>query len=295
MVLGPQRIKRIIVEGGVARGVEMDDGSILEARAVLSTIDPQQTFINLVGKNNLEENFVAKIEDWEWEKFSLMTMHLCLEEPPHFKAAASDSDLDSAFIYILGVDREEQVIAELEALYRGELPEEPIFHASFPSIHDASQAPQGRCSGLITRLAPYNLTTGSDTWYKMSFQESQAQRCLAVLNRYAPNMTAETIWQYRLFTPLGIADKFADMVQGSFKQGAYLPLQMGFQRPNDECSQTRTPIKNLYVGGSSCYPGGCVIWGAGYLAANVLAEDLAIKKWWPEAEIVKKAREKGIL
>jgi len=295
MVLGPQRIKRIIVEGGVARGVEMDDGSILEARAVLSTIDPQQTFINLVGKNNLEENFVAKIEDWEWEKFSLMTMHLCLEEPPHFKAAASDLDLDSAFIYILGVDTEAQVIAELEALYRGELSEEPIFHASFPSIHDASQAPKGRCSGLITRLAPYNLTTGSDTWYKMSFQESQAQRCLAVLNRYAPNMTEETIWQYRLFTPLGVADKFADMVQGSFKQGAYLPLQMGFQRPNDECSQTRTPIKNLYVGGSSCYPGGCVIWGAGYLAANVLAEDLAIKKWWPEAEIVKKAREKGIL
>lgn len=33
MVLGPQRIKRIIVEGGVARGVEMDDGSILETRA----------------------------------------------------------------------------------------------------------------------------------------------------------------------------------------------------------------------------------------------------------------------
>ena len=151
MVLGPQRIKRIIVEGGVARGVEMDDGSILEARAVLSTIAPQQTFIKLVGKNNLEGNFVAKIEGWEWEKFSLMTMHLCLEEPPHFKAAASDSDLDRAFIYILGVDREGQIIAELEALYRGELPEEPIFHASFPSIHDASQAPQGRCSGLITR------------------------------------------------------------------------------------------------------------------------------------------------
>ena len=295
MALGPQRIKRIIVEDGAARGVEMDDGAIFEAKAVLSTIDPQQTFIKLVGRNNLEENFAAKIENWEWEKFSLMTMHLCLEEPPHFKLASFDSDLDRAFIYILGVDTEEQVIAEFEALYKGELLEKPIFHASFPSIHDASQAPKGRCSGLVTRLAPYHLPSGKDIWYNMSFQKAQAETCLATLNQYAPNMNEETIWQYRLFTPLGVADKFADMVQGSFKQGAYLPLQMGYQRPNDECSQNRTPIKSLYVGGSSCYPGGCVIWGPGYLAANVLAEDLAMKRWWPEPEMVKRAREKGIL
>ncbi|MDO8634679.1 MAG: NAD(P)/FAD-dependent oxidoreductase [Dehalococcoidia bacterium] len=295
MALGPQRIKRIIIKDKSARGVEMDDGTILEAKAVLSTIDPHQTFFNLVGEEHLEKEFIAKLKTWQWEKFSLMTMHLCLEEPPRFKAASSDPDLDKAFIYILGVDREEQVIAEFEALYKGELLEKPIFHASFPSVHDPSQAPAGRCSGLITRLAPYHLPSGKDTWYKMSFQETQAEKCLATLNQYASNMNEDTIWQYKLFTPLGMEDKFADMVQGSFKQGAYLPLQMGYQRPNDECSQNRTPIKNLYVGGSSCYPGGCVIWGPGYLAANVLAEDLAMKRWWPESEVVKKAREKGIL
>ena len=295
MALGPQRIKRIIIKDKSARGVEMDDGAILEAKAVLSTIDPHQTFFNLVGEEHLEKEFIAKLKTWQWEKFSLMTIHLCLEEPPRFKAASSDPELDKAFIYILGVDREEQVIAEFEALYKGELLEKPIFHASFPSLHDPSQAPAGRCSGLITRLVPYHLPSGKDTWYKMSFQETQAEKCLATLNQYASNMNEDTIWQYKLFTPLGMEDKFADMVQGSFKQGAYLPLQMGYQRPNDECSQNRTPIKNLYVGGSSCYPGGCVIWGPGYLAANVLAEDLAMKRWWPEPESVKRAREKGIL
>ena len=87
-------------------------------------------------------------------------------------------------------------------------------------------------------------------------------------------------------------DKLRDSLK---KHGAYLPLQMGFQRPNDECSLHRTPIKNLYVGGSSTYPGGCVIWGAGYLAANAVVEDLNGNKWWAEPETITKARKEGLL
>ena len=293
MALGPQRVKQIIIEDGSAKGVEMDDGTIFNSKTILSTIDPHQTFFKLVGEEHLEEEFIAKLKGWQWEKFSLMTIHLCIEEPPRFKM--NDPKLDKALIYILGVDNEEQVTAEFDSLYKGELPEKPIFHASFPSVHDPSQAPPGRCSGLITRLAPYDLPGGKENWYRIPFREEQAKKCLLTLNNYAPNMNEETIWQYKTFTPLGIEDKFADMVQGSFKQGGYLPLQMGYQRPNDECSQNRTPIKNLYVGGASCYPGGCVIWGPGYLAADTLAEDLGITKWWSESAIVKEAREKGTI
>jgi len=85
------------------------------------------------------------------------------------------------------------------------------------------------------------------------------------------------------------------MVKGSIKQGAYHVFQMGYLRPNEECSTTRTPVGNLYLGGSSCYPGGCVIWGPGYLAANAVAEDLGLSKWWKEPEIVTRAKEEGLL
>ena len=43
------------------------------------------------------------------------------------------------------------------------------------------------------------------------------------------------------------------------------------------------------------YPGGCVIWGPGYLAANSVAEDPGIEKWWKEPEFVTCAKEAGIL
>ena len=37
-------------------------------------------------------------------------------------------------------------------------------------------------------------------------------------------------------TTLDVENKFLDMVRGSYKQGAYLPLQMRFDRPNELCS-----------------------------------------------------------
>lgn len=293
--LDSKRIKRIIVENGEAKGVEMEDGRIINAKAVLSTIDPHQTFFKLVGEKHLEEEFAMKLKGWHWEKFSLMTTHLCLEEVPQFKGSATNPDINNALLIVLGTESEEKVINDFDTLYRGEIPEDAVVHCSFPSIHDPTQAPQGRCSGLITCLAPYNLKEGKDKWYDINFQKKQEKDRLAILQRYAPNIDSERVLQSRLFTPRGIEDKFSDMVGGSFKQGQYHPLQMGYNRPNDDCSHHQTPIKNLYLGGSSTYPGGCVIWGSGYLAAGRVADDLGLNRWWPESEIITRAKKKGTL
>ena len=66
MIWGSQRIKRIIVNNGVATGVEMEDGRTIDAnKAVISTIDPIQTFIKYVGKENLDEEFIETTENFQ--------------------------------------------------------------------------------------------------------------------------------------------------------------------------------------------------------------------------------------
>ncbi len=102
---------------------------------------------------------------------------------------------------------------------------------------------------------------------------------------------------YNLYvsTPVDTENKFADMVQGSIKQGQYHPLQMGYMRPNEHCSTHRSPIKNLYMGGSCTYPGGTVLLGGGYLAAGAVCDDSGIRRWWPEPDMVTRAREGGLL
>ena len=43
--------------------------------------------------------------------------------------------------------------------------------------------------------------------------------------------------------------------------------------------------------GASTHSGGMITFGPGYCAAEKIAEDLGIDKWWPEPEHVKLARE----
>ena len=72
-----------------------------------------------------------------------------------------------------------------------------------------------------------------------------------------------------------------------------MSTQMGFFRPNYLCSHYRTPVKGLYMGGASAYPGGMVLLGSGYNAASVIAEDLGIAPWWQQPEYVREAISKG--
>jgi len=297
VIVNNVRIKRIVLENGRASGVELADGTVVRAhRAVISTIDPHQTFLQLVGEENLSGEFAQKLKLWEWDKYSLLGVHLALEEPPHFQVADDDPQLDRAFVYLLGFETDEELIEEFEAVYNGRLLERARFNCCFPSVHDPRQAPPGRATGLLSRFAPYELVEGGqERWYRLDFKEEVAQSCLQTLRRYAPNMTEQKVlWTY-ISTPLDVENKFPDMVRGGIKQGAYTPLQMGYQRPNDECSTTRTPIPGLYLGGACTYPGGCVIWGPGYNVANAVAEDLGVSKWWSEPEVVRRARAAGLL
>jgi len=289
------QIKRIIVENGTAKGVELEDGTcFLANKAVVSTIDTHQTFLKYVGEEQLDRDFVDMIKIWQWEKWSLCVLHLAMSEPPSFKAAESQPELNNALIYVLGYESLADLKGHWDAMGAGELPPRAGLNCCFPSVHDPYQAPPGRATALLSQMAPFDLEDGgAERWLNHTYREETAERQIAILQRYAPNLTRDKVlWTY-LTTPADIQNKFANMVKGSYKQGAYHPLQMGYLRPNQDCSQYRTPVKNLYLGGASVAPGGMVLFGPGYNCANAIAEDFGIEKWWKEPEYITAARENG--
>jgi phytoene dehydrogenase-like protein len=294
IVLTAQRLKRIIVEDGVARGVEREDGTVIEAnKAVVSTLTQHQTFLNLVGEQGLDKDFIETINVWKWEHWSLLGIHLVLDEAPKFMAASEEPEINKALVYLIGLETPQDFIKHYKAIGKGEITEG--ITCSFPSIHDATQVAYGKHTGVIDQMVPYDVEGSKDKWYYPKFKELQAERCLDTLRRYAPNLSRDKIRNIYISTPVDIENKFPDMVRGSIKQGAYHPLQMGYMRPNHYCSRHRSPIKNLYIGGSCTYPGGTVLLGAGYLAAEAVVEDLGLNKWWNEPEMVARARKLGLL
>lgn len=294
MIISPVTVKRIVVENGAATGVELHDGTLYKAnKFVASSLDPYQTFLKYVGEDNLEERFVTRIKDWRWESSSFFHTHLALDGRPSFKAAAANPDLNNAFITVLGYETEENLIRHYDAIHNGEL-FAAGFNCCFPSIHDPKQAPPGKHTALISLHAPHDLKEGgAERWYQI--RQEEAARCIDLLRGYVDGVGAEDILWHYITTPLDIGNKFADMVKGSYKQGAYLPLQMGYLRPNEDCSQHATPINRLYVCGASTFPGGLITFGPGYNAANRIVADLNLERWWGEPECVAKARAKGTL
>ena len=123
--------------------------------------------------------------------------------------------------------------------------------------------------------APYGIEGG---W--QSHREEVQEAMLARWQKAAPNLTPENIIATSMEDPEEIEIRFPQMRRGSIKHGDYSPLQMGYFRPNQECSGTDTPIEGLYVCGVSAYPGGLVLGGSGYLGAIKVADDLGVEKWW---------------
>jgi len=149
-------------------------------------------------------------------------------------------------------------------------------HTTSETLYDPTLTRiNGKHVAFFQMPAPYHLKGG----WEESQKENQ-ERALKVWQSYAENLSERNLIAVSSETPLDIERRISCMVNGSIKHGDYSPVQMGYYRPNDLCSTTKTPIAGLYLCGASVYPGGLIIGGPGYLAANTICEDLQLKKWW---------------
>jgi phytoene dehydrogenase-like protein len=284
-VLDRAEVVKVQMTNGKVEGVVLEDGTEIKAKVVASTVDPKQNFLRFFGEGEIPSNLVDSAKRWEWEKSSLFGVHLALREAPRYIGSESVEDINRAMITFLGINETDAILEHTQDLDDGKLPKVSFGHTTCTSVFDPIQAFKGFHTGRWESLVPFDCD-----WENI--KEDHAQSCIDEWKEYAPNLDPiNTI----VYPPTYIEKKLKNMVKGSFKHGAYSPLQMGYFRPNESCSQVFTPIDGFYVCGASVYPGGMIIGGPGYIGANVIAEDLQVKKNWEEPETVKKAREMGII
>lgn len=280
------RVVKILTNGGKISGVQLEDGTEIKATAVASTVDPHQTFLKFFNDGEIPASLRESTEKWEWEKITLFGAHLALRGAPAYIGTESCPDANRAMITFLGIDNTDSLLEHHSKLENGEVPMKDLFgHTTCASMFDPIQAPEGYHTGRWECLVPYD-----NDWEKNKWE--YAKLCIDQWKSYAPNLTPINTLVY---PPTYIEKKIINMVKGSIKQGAYVPLQMGYFRPNDNCSQCYTPMEGLYVCGASVYPGGMIIGGPGYIGANTIAQDFGVDKWWKEIESVRTARANGII
>jgi phytoene dehydrogenase-like protein len=282
LILEAATVDNIIVEDGRVAGVQLGhEGRTLRGKVVMSTLDPQTTFVDLVGEEHLPDSLTSMVEGWAWDKWSFNTLHIAANEPP--KYATDDPWIDQSFATVVGIESVDQLLAHWEAVSAGKIDLDNFGgHSTCESLLDPTLSDRpGKYVSMFQIHAPYDIDGG---W--MSRREEIQEAMLSKWRKAAPNLTPDNIIDTSMEDPEEIEIRFPQMRRGSIKHGDYSPLQMGCFRPSQECSGTDTPIEGLYVCGVSTYPGGLVLGGPGYLGANKVAEDLGVQKWWkPTSEM----------
>jgi len=262
-VLDQCEVTRIVTENGTAVGVEVAGGQRFDARAIISTLNPVQTFLQLVGEPAVPDDLRHAAQGWQWEDRSLFGLHLGVRGDVTF--TSPDRRVNEAMIVFGGVETEAELHEHLRRVDAGEERACRWLHVTVPTRFDATMAPPGFQVLRAEAVVRYGASWASEG-------KAFGNSCIDLLRQYAD---LGDIVLRRHYTPLDIEAKLTTMTRGSIKHGAYTPLQMGYYRPNGLCSRSATPIPGLFVGGASMYPGGMVLGGSGFLAAGVVGDFLA--------------------
>lgn len=274
---------KILMENGRAVGVRVADGREFRARKfVISSVNPNQTFIDMVGREHLAPEFAKKVDNFKYSNTTpLFTLHLALNERLYWKAAEWDADVNNAFYVIAGLEGLTDIVDLYQDANSGRLPRSLQLLGAQPAQFDPSQAPEGKCTAFFWQVAPGRLCKeegGPERWDLI--REEFTQRCAKHLAHYTTNLTPANVVDQFGMTPMDIERHLPNMVGGDIQVGEISEKQWLDQRPFPECSQYRTPVPGLYMCGASTHPHGNVTGAPGYNAAGVVCRDLGLEPWW---------------
>jgi len=137
-----------------------------------------------------------------------------------------------------------------------------------PSLTDPSVAPPGKhVMSCFVQYAPYDLKEG--TWDEK--REDFGDNVVGTIAEYAPNLKSLIVGR-QVLTPLDLEREFG-LTEGNIFQGELSLDQLFFMRPVPACAQYRSPIKGLYLSGSTTHPGGGIMGAPGRLAAVEILKD----------------------
>ncbi|HXY15059.1 MAG TPA: NAD(P)/FAD-dependent oxidoreductase [Terriglobales bacterium] len=260
----------INVRNGRVRSVVLEDGTEIAARVILSNADPKRTFLGLIEKSELPEDFRHAVQGIKMNG-PCAKVNLVLAEEPRVNGMPSDASPAQRALFTL--------VPSLEFAERcydiakfGEIPEQLWVDCVVASNVDNTLAPEGRhIMTCFVQYVPYFLRSG--TWDQN--RDLLGDRVIKKIAEYAPNVAGAVVAR-QVLTPLDL-ERIYGLTEGNIFHGDLTLEQLFFMRPVAGWSQYRTPISGLYLCGAGAHPGGGVTGAPGHNAAFQVLRDLRRK------------------
>ena len=270
-------VGEIRVSGGRATEVVTTKGDVFRAKIIASGVNAKTVYLNMLPPAEVPAEVRREAETYR--TFSTtFKMNIACERPPQYRIlnkAKADGSLGNfpypTYCHIApDIDYLERAYDDAK---HGWYSSEPFMTLCTPTIVDDTLAPPGKhIVNVFGGHAPYKLKNGDWAVEKDKFK----QTVFKAIDNYAPGFSSDIIAEQTLIPP--DLEAIVGLPQGHIFHGELAADQLFFQRPVSGYADYRTPVKGLYLCGSSNHPGGGVSGIPGHNAAREILRDVKAKK-----------------
>jgi phytoene dehydrogenase-like protein len=146
----------------------------------------------------------------------------------------------------------------------------PYIDMLIPTQIDPSMVPNGKhYMSVFVQYCPYELSSGPWTAEK---RQAFGDTVINTIAQHSPDFK-DLILHAEIRTPWDIENEVG-LTEGNIFQGELTMDQLLFNRPVPGYAQYRSPVRGVYLCGSSTHPGGGVMGAPGANAARAVLRDL---------------------
>lgn len=259
-------VRRIDVKDYRAVGVTLAGGTHLEARAVISAVDPKRTFLTLCDAEYLPPEFLWRIRHYR-SRGTLAKVNLALSALPKF-AGATPEMLGARVRLAPDLDYLERAFDH--AKY-GRYSPQPWIEFTIPSLSDPASAPPGaHVLSAYAQFAPYELrdlgTGNREPGLWDTCRDALGDCVVRTLAQYSPGIESLIVGRETL-TPLDL-ERGWGLTGGQIFHGELSLDQFFTMRPLLGYGSYATPLKGLFLCGNGSHPGTGLTGGSGMNAAR---------------------------
>ncbi|MEZ5873240.1 MAG: NAD(P)/FAD-dependent oxidoreductase [Nitratireductor sp.] len=259
-------IDRFVISNGKASGVVLANGDEFHAPVLVSGMDVRRTFLDHVDESELPAEFLKGVRRYRF-RGSSAKLNIALDAMPEFSGAPKDARFLRGDLHFL------DDMMEIETAYddwkAGRWSQSPYVDFLIPTQIDPTMAPPGKhYATVFVQYAPYELADGE--WNDAN-REAFANTVLDKIERHSPGFR-KLIVHKEVRTPWDIENEVG-LTEGNIFQGELTFDQLLFNRPVPGYAQYRSPVRGLYMCGSSNHPGGGVMGAPGANAAREILLD----------------------
>jgi phytoene dehydrogenase-like protein len=249
-------VVRVVVDKNRVTGVELEGGERVPASLVIADTTPRG-LLKLAG-DAFPDSYAAALRRY---KYGTATVKVDWAMSGPIPWSAPDAHR-AGTVHVGGTDRE---VMKAVALAGDEnLAEKPFMLTGQQSVADPSRAPEGKHTAWAYTHGPPNADWANEG-------PRHVERMEAQMERFAPGFRDRVLARH-VMMPRDLESRNENLVDGDVGAGSYT-LDQVFFRPVPSLAPYRTPLRGLYIGSASSFPGGAVHGVPGHAAARLaLAE-----------------------